>query len=134
MLQRLDELKNARQDFAFETTLASKTFASFANECREVGYTFNLIYVWLRSSDLALERVARRVRSGGHNIPSDVIVRRYGRGLRNFFELYSPLADSWTVFDNSEPQTELVAQGGLDLTPDVFNIETWEKMERRIFK
>jgi predicted ABC-type ATPase len=88
MLDRLQTVANASVDFAFETTLAARTFAPFLQTCKTRGYTINLIYFWLRSPDLAVERVARRVASGGHSIPEDVIRRRYDRGRRNLINLY----------------------------------------------
>ncbi len=100
MLERLQTLVNSGVDFAFETTLAARTFAPLLRDYKAKGYTINLIYFWLRSPDLAIERVARRVASGGHSIPEDVIRRRYDRGRRNLIELYLPLCDSWIVYDN----------------------------------
>lgn len=101
MLARLRELAAQRSDFAFETTLASRAFGPWiAGLCRE-GYEFHLYYVWLRSADLAVERVRRRFESGGHAVPEADIRRRYVRSAANFFRIYRPLATSWRVFDNS---------------------------------
>jgi predicted ABC-type ATPase len=83
MLERLITLKCQGIDFAFESTLASRHFARFLRDCRSSGYRLNLIYFWLQSPELALERVHRRVASGGHNIPEDVVRRRYERGRIN---------------------------------------------------
>lgn len=101
MLTRLNELAANRQDFAFETTLASRTFAPWIGGLRKSGYQFHLAFVWLDENEMAVRRVAARVRSGGHHVPEDTVRRRYGRGLLNFFELYRPLADSWILYDNS---------------------------------
>jgi predicted ABC-type ATPase len=101
MLSRVQELARARRDFAFETTLASRSFAPWLNELQESGYVFYLIYMSLPTVELALARVHERVRRGGHSIPEAVVKRRYERGLRNFFEIYSPFADAWFMLDNA---------------------------------
>jgi predicted ABC-type ATPase len=102
MLRRLDELAASGRSFAFESTLSSRTFSVFLKKLKAQGYRVNLCYVWLDSIALAQERVALRVKMGGHNIPPDVIARRYGRSIQNFRDLYLPLADKWSVFDNSD--------------------------------
>lgn len=79
----------------------------FLRECQRSGYKINLFYVWLNSPELAVARVARRVASGGHNIPRDTIIRRYERGRKNFFELYSPIADRWIAYDNSQQRQKI---------------------------
>lgn len=101
MLSRVQELARARRDFAFETTLASRTFAPWLNELQESGYVFYLIYLSLPTGELAVARVRDRVRRGGHSVPEAVIRRRYERGLSNFFEIYSPFADAWHMLDNA---------------------------------
>lgn len=107
MLERLKDLAEREVDFAFETTLAARSFARFLTECKDKGYTVNLIYVWLKSPELAISRVAKRVASGGHNIPQNIIQRRYQRGLNNLFELYLPLADRWIIYDNSSQRAKV---------------------------
>src|SRR5215210_2092247 len=107
MLQRLDELFQQRADFAFETTLASRTFAPFIRTARAAGYGVQLVYVWVNSADLCIERVRERVRAGGHFVEDEIVRRRYERSLKNFFGLYQPLADNWQVYDNS------VGEGGV---------------------
>ena len=102
MLVRLRELAASRADFAFETTLASRTFAPWLRRLQEEGYVVHLIYLWLPSADLAVERVAERVRRGGHAVPEAVIRRRFERSLSNFFNSYRLLADSWLMLDNSQ--------------------------------
>src|SRR5436305_9828452 len=88
MLKRLHDLADARSDFAFETTLATRSYATWINKLKRKGYSFHLIFLWLRSHELALERVKKRVLSGGHDVPEAVVRRRYARGVRNFFESY----------------------------------------------
>lgn len=101
MLKRLHELGEAHQDFAFESTLSSKTFLPFLKKLKSQGYHVAIYYFALTSSRLALKRVKLRVSLGGHDVPPDVVKRRYGRSLHNFFQLYLGLADEWIMFDNS---------------------------------
>jgi predicted ABC-type ATPase len=101
MLARIKQLAEQQKDFAFETTMASRTFVSLLEQCKAQGYQINLIYIWLQTSELAVERVKERVASGGHSIPRYVILRRYKRSLQNFKNLYMPLADEWSSYDNS---------------------------------
>ena len=102
MLRRLDELAASGRSFAFESTLSSRTFSVFLAKLKTQGYRINLCYVWLNSIALAQERVALRVKMGGQNIPAEVIAPRYARSIQNFRDLYLPLADKWSVFDNSD--------------------------------
>ncbi|MCY2996183.1 MAG: hypothetical protein NTY19_51290 [Planctomycetota bacterium] len=95
MHARLRELAARRRDFAFETTLASRSLAPWLAELVRGGYEFHLVFLWLPSEDFAVQRVADRVRMGGHSVPEATVRRRYERGLRNFFRLYQPLAATW---------------------------------------
>jgi predicted ABC-type ATPase len=132
MLQRLDELFEQHADFAFETTLASRSFAPFVRECREVGYHARLVYVWLNSADLCIERVKARVQSGGHFVEDEIVRRRYDRSLRNFFTLYRALADEWEVYDNSRGLGGCLVAEGHGLTSSVIhNRLVWDEMQRR---
>lgn len=101
MLERIHYLAKKRSNFAFETTLASKTFAPWIADLRKTGYDFHLVFLWLPDDEFAIARVAERVRMGGHNVPEETIRRRYNTGIRNFFRLYRPLADTWFFYDNS---------------------------------
>lgn len=129
MLQRLHELAERRENFVFETTLAARSYVPWLSRLRQKGYEVHLLFVWLRTSDLAIERVAERVRRGGHAIPPVEIRRRYQRGIKNFFELYSPIADKWAVYDNSKlGQPVLVATGGIKDTLKVRRVELWKML------
>ena len=108
MLKRLDELASERKDFAFESTLSSKTFAKFISRCKGAGYLVSIYYFCLRSGDDAVRRVRHRVAMGGHSIPELDIRRRFTRSAVNFFDLYVPLADEFTVFDNSVDDEALI--------------------------
>ena len=132
MLERLEELAAQSADFAFETTLASRTFAPFIRKLREAGYRVQLVYVWLNSADLCIERVRGRARSGGHFVEEEIVRRRDERSLRNFFSLYQPLADEWRVYDNSEHGgSKMVAAGHGSTATVIQEQQTWDEMRRR---
>jgi predicted ABC-type ATPase len=101
MIGRIAQLASEHVSFAFETTLASRSFKPLLDRMREDGYEFHLIFLWLPSADMAIERVKERVRLGGHDVPAGVVRRRYQRGLMNFFNIYRQIADSWIMLDNS---------------------------------
>jgi predicted ABC-type ATPase len=95
------------------------------------GYEFHLIYLWLQTPELALERVRERLKLGGHGVPEDVVRRRYERGLANFFNIYRPIADSWLMLDNSagptpKPITWRNVGGPLQLAKS----GPWERLRR----
>jgi predicted ABC-type ATPase len=132
MLSRLHELSDQRVDFAFETTLSSRSFVPFLERLKASGYKFRLIYLWLRSARQARERVARRVRMGGHDVPAAVVDRRYQRSLANFFGLYQNLADEWRFYDNSRQRVaRLVAAGSGSREIEVANGALWQDLRRR---
>ena len=114
MLNRIKKLVKSKKDFAFETTLATRSFVQFVLDARKNGYHVTLLYFWLESVELATERVQQRVIEGGHNIPKDVIKRRYFRGVDNFFNRYSPICDYWMLLDNSKTTSQLIAEGGIN--------------------
>jgi predicted ABC-type ATPase len=125
MLRRIHELARVRTDFAFETTMASRSFLPFLRQCRKDGYRIHCVYVWLRSPALALARVADRVRSGGHFVPDDTVRARYSRGLRNFFALYAPVAHEWAFYDNSAADLLPVAHCGRDRKTHIHQPDVW---------
>ncbi len=110
VLTRIRELAAAGTDFGFETTLSGRTYRSILNRLRERGYRIHLFFLWLPSADLAVARVANRVRQGGHDIPEPVIRRRFDAGLRNFSTVYAPLTDDWWIYDASRLPPLLVAE------------------------
>ena len=128
MLKRLKTLAQEKVDFAFETTLAARSFAPFLRQCQTQGYRVNLIYVWLNSIELAVTRVALRVASGGHNIPEDVIRRRYNRGRINFLELYSQLSDRWQVYDNSGNNQLIAFKSDRYQTITIVQTDIWHQI------
>jgi predicted ABC-type ATPase len=131
MLERIDELVLRGASFAFETTLASRTFVPLLRDLAANGYETHLIFVWLSDAETAIDRVAKRVSLGGHDIPPDVIRRRYERGVRNFFALYRPVVASWRVYDNSGEYPVLVAERLVGADERVFAPSVWQAMERR---
>ena len=131
MLERIDFLANQKQDFAFETTLASRTFINLLKKCKKNGYTISLLYLWLPSPLLAVERVRMRVESGGHDIPEETIHRRYTRSFENFFKAYVPLADSWELFDNSKLKPQIIAKNVSD-SLTIYSKECWELIQKEI--
>lgn len=124
MLNRIHQLIEEKADFGFETTLAAKSYISLIKIARESGYEISLLYFWLSSPEFAISRVAKRVRKGGHNIPKDIIERRYYRGISNLFKLYIPSCDNWMVIDNNSVSI-VVAQGGINTEKMVKNDDIW---------
>ena len=130
MLSRIRQLARERTSFAFETTLANRLLAKWITGLVREGYRFNLVFVWLPSSDFAVARVAQRVRTGGHAVPEEVIRRRYETGLRNFFGLYQPIASRWWLYDNSGATPRLVASGEKRKVTRIEDGELWQKISR----
>jgi predicted ABC-type ATPase len=129
MLERIRQLAKVQADFAFETTLASRSFAPWLARLRRNGYHVHVLFLWLESEDLAVNRVAARVRLGGHDVPEGTVRRRYKRGLRNLFDLYMPLADSWQVFDNSRAgRPQLVASNHRGSEEQIANAPIWQRI------
>lgn len=110
MLNRIAELLNNSQSFAFETTLSTKSYKQKLEEAKQKGYTTTLLFFWLQNVELAKERVRTRVSEGGHNIEDDVIERRYLRGIKNLFDIYLPIVDGALIFDNSFGKHLLIAK------------------------
>jgi predicted ABC-type ATPase len=126
MMNRLHDLAGQRKSFAFETTLATRSYAGWIENLRQQGYNFQLIFLTLRSPELALRRVRERVQSGGHDVPAEVVIRRYARGIKNFWGIYQPLADVWSVYDNSGPSQPIsIASGGRRRMLEVLQTDGW---------
>ena len=109
MLEQIEEHIKAGHDFAIETTLSGRSYVRLLKDLKKKGYRIDLFYLWLRKPDLALKRIAERVRAGGHDVPPEVVKRRFVRSVSNFFQLYRRLLDSWMLFDNSEDFPRLIA-------------------------
>ncbi len=129
MLAKIDKLILNKKEFAFETTLATKSYSNTIIEAKENGYTVTLVFLWLDSIDLAIERVKTRVLEGGHNIPEAIITRRYYSGLSNLFKIYIPLCDYWMIFNNSISPSELIAEGYSDRDMEIKNSSIFETIK-----
>ncbi len=111
MVLKIRYLMSRGEDFAIETTLATRSLKKIILKAQELGYFVTVLYFWLNSPDLAVARVADRVAHGGHDIPEITIRRRYDVGLHYLFSDYMPIADRWILADNSEIPYKVVAQG-----------------------
>jgi len=124
MLKRINELLDEGADFALETTLSTKSYVSFVKKAQQAGYEVALLYFWLDSPQTAYDRVAKRVSQGGHNIPIDVIERRYYRGIRNLIDLYIPICDKWLVMNNVGTTSKIIAKN-TELGELIINSDIW---------
>jgi len=129
MLTRLRELAGQRVSFAFETTLASRSFAPWIAQLCQDGYQFHLFYNWVPSPEFSIARVALRVQAGGHHVPAETIRRRFFGGIRNFFELYTPIATGWRCYNSSLDVPRLVAIGGKHYER-IYDKPTWQEILR----
>ena len=132
MLKRIDELINQNIDFAFETTLATRSFVSLCKSAQQKGYHVFLTFFWLDSVELAIERVNERVSEGGHNIPTETIIRRYRAGLKNFFSLYKDVVNDWLLIDNSNTDPDLIAEGKANTDPVLYNQVKWSLIQKNV--
>ena len=132
MLKRLRQLANAGEDFAFESTLSSRTFAPFLRNLKVQGYSVAIYYFALTNAQLAVRRVKLQVALGGHHVPTDVVKRRFARSLSNFFTLYSPIADEWTLFDNSASSSaqQVASRWGNEL--QIMDKKAWQKLQKLV--
>jgi predicted ABC-type ATPase len=130
MLLRIEELVKLGEDFAFETTLASKIYRGRIRAAQAKGYRVILLFFWLRDAELAKFRVSSRVKEGGHNIPEDVIERRYVAGIRNLFDIYLEIVDQALLFDNSEGKHELIAKKSRDSAIIVVSKDKYYQLEQ----
>lgn len=120
MLQRIDLLLSKHVTFAIETTLATKSYKNLVQRAKSSGYQVILLFFWLSSPEMAEQRVASRVASGGHNIPHEVIHRRYWAGLRNLFEIFVPIVDLWSLYDNNA-KTKPIVKNGIIVEKETLN-------------
>lgn len=110
LLEQIRLLASKRKDFGFETTLAGVTYVALLRKLKAQGYRIHLFFLWIPTVEMAVARIADRVRRGGHDIPEPVVRRRFYKGVRHLFKLYRPLLDSWTLFDNSGLAPQLIAR------------------------
>jgi len=132
MLDKISRLISRKLDFAFETTLATRSYINTIQKAKSFGYDITLVFFWLDSVELAIERVKIRVEEGGHNIPVNVIKRRYMAGLKNLFQLYIPVSSYWMIFNNSSLSAELIAEGYSNVEIHIQNKRTFELIKKNI--
>jgi len=128
MLSRIEELLERDESFSIETTLATKSYINLVRRAQAKGYNVRLLFFWLRTPDLAVQRVAERVAKGGHNIPTDVIRRRYVAGISNLFRLFMREVDYWEIYDNSEYPAVQIATGGKNERTEIIIETTYNKI------
>jgi len=110
VLEQIRHFSTNGEDFAFETTLAGKSYAKLFEQLKQKGYRVHLFFLWIPTAELALARIKDRVAEGGHDVPAQDVRRRFDRGLRNFFRIYQPIASIWMLFDNSAAIPALIAE------------------------
>jgi len=131
MLKRINELMNEGNNFAFETTLSTRSHKERIESAKKKGYSVVLLFFWLQNSDLAKERVKTRVLEGGHHVEDDVIERRYKRGIINLFQLFLPLSDEVMLFDNSEGIPNLIAEKFQNESFNIINKDLFLKLNEQ---
>lgn len=115
MVVKINYLLARLEDFAIETTLATRSLVRIVQQAQALGYEVTVLYFWLSSPEMAIQRVHERVEAGGHSIPDQVVRRRYVMGLQYFFETYVPVTDRWILADNSKSPFTVVAEGSKDV-------------------
>lgn len=120
MLQRIEFLLSRHVTFAIETTLATRSYKNLVETAKKSGYQVILLFFWLSSPEMDEMRVASRVASGGHNIPQNVIHRRYWAGLQNLFEIFVPIVDLWSIYNNTK-ELELVVERNIIMNTSLFS-------------
>ena len=128
MLRRIDELLKEGVDFAFETTLATKSYKNTILKAQEKGYSVTLLFFWLQNVELAKRRVEKRVSEGGHNIDKDVIERRYYAGVKNLFDIYLSIADTVLMYDNTSGNHAFVARKNREEDINIIDNQIYRKI------
>ncbi|NEN25477.1 AAA family ATPase [Cryomorpha ignava] len=132
MLKRINKLLESGENFAFETTLATRSYVNLIQRAKALNYQITCLFFLLDSEELAISRVATRVKEGGHNIPEDVIRRRYKSGLKNFFTMFLPKIDNWLFVNNSGDSYEIIAEGALN-EESINNSHKWEELKKKYY-
>ena len=128
MLARIKDLMTRRVNFAFESTLASRSLVGVIHDARTSGFRIAVVFLWLSGPDVAVARVRERARQGGHSVPEDTVRRRYHRGIENLFRLYRPLANEWRFYDNSGTDgPRLIARGRAGSDEEIIDDKTWRR-------
>ncbi|HCC52762.1 MAG TPA: zeta toxin [Porphyromonadaceae bacterium] len=129
MYKRIRELIDMAETFALETTLASRSIAKLVKNAQSKGYSVTLLYFWLNTPDLAVERVKNRVAAGGHHVNEPTVRRRYRTGILNLFDLYMPICDYWMITDNSLSPMEVIAKGFRNGEREIYNAVVYNKLK-----
>lgn len=132
MLARIKQLLHSGEDFAFETTLSTKSYRNLILDAKSKGYMVKILFFYLNSPDLAVKRVEIRVKEGGHHIPEDIIRRRYENGLKNFYTIFCPIVNQWMFIENSGSPYTLIAQK----TPKgelIYNNQIWDALKNEYY-
>ena len=133
MLARINTLIKSGVNFAFETTLSTKSYVNLIKKAKLKGFQVTLLFFWLRSKELAISRVKNRVIEGGHNVPENVIKRRYDRGLINLFNLFIPIIDEWALINNSGKPYQTIAYGTSGEIK-ITDIKIWEELQTNYYE
>lgn len=132
MLKRIDELLQKDVSFSIETTLSTRSYFNLVETAHHNDYDVTLLFFWLKSPEQAMERVAERVAKGGHDIPREIITRRYWAGLENLFKIYMPIVDTWILVNNSELPRTIVATGGKNQPIQIQDNECYKIIEEYV--
>ena len=131
LLSQMNDYVAERLDFAVETTLSGRTLAARLRRMKKQGYRVTLFFLWMPAAEFSMERVARRVAAGGHDIPPETLRRRYDATVENFFRLYRPHADRWTLYDNGTQPLDPVAKGSGEASPTIIRPDLWNALHER---
>lgn len=129
MYKRIRELIEMAETFALETTLASRSIANLIKNAQSKGYSATLLFFWLNTPDLAVERVRSRVAAGGHHVNEQTVRRRYRAGIMNLFDLYMPICNYWMIADNSLSPMEVIAKGFRNGEIEIYNAVVYNKLK-----
>lgn len=132
MLKRIEELLGKGESFSIETTLATKSYINLVRRAQAEGYAVKIIFFWLKTPELAILRVAERVKKGGHDIPEDVIRRRYVAGIKNLFQLFMNEVDYWDIYDNSENPRIQIACGGANAQTEICDVILYKELRKYV--
>jgi len=130
MIARMHDLVQAGESFAFETTCAGRSYVPWLQRCKAQAWRVTLLFLWLPTPQAAVHRVARRVRQGGHRIPSEVVIRRWKAGIANMRDFYLPLADAAAIYDNSDAGRILIAERTPEAPLVVYDAVRWAMIEK----
>jgi len=133
LLERIDKLIEMNVDFAIETTLSGRNYLVKIRRWQKRSYKIILVFFWLRSSLLALERIKNRVSMGGHSVPEKIVFERYHKGLKNLFNNFIPICDSWFIIDNSDSKPLMIAEGRKEVDLVIYNKQIWFSLKDKYY-